>query len=303
MISTYLSYQSYAADLPKTLAPVASEAQISRDAQYYRDNIGKVSSVDDFIGNTRLFSFAMKAYGLEDMTYAKAFMRKVLESDVNDSKSFVGKLTDPRFMTFAKAFNFSTDGVVAGSPVAAQETADENDTIGLYSDQRIKQGTAAANDAAYYQNNIGTVHSVGELLSRPQLLNYALIAYGLDPNITSNVTLRAVLTSDLSDPGSYANQLTNPGYRALAAAFSFQPDGSVAAGDTLQSDAQIQNTVYLNYDATGAAASPAGAAFKTQYYQNNISSVTTVDDLLGNDKLLDYALTAFGLDRRSRPIS
>ena len=105
----------------------------------------------------------------------------------------------------------------------------------------------------------------------------------MDPNITSNVTLRAVLTSDLSDPGSYANQLTNPGYRALAAAFSFQPDGSVAAGDTVQSDAQIQNTVYLNYDATGAGASPAGAAFKTQYYQNNISSVTTVDDLLGNE--------------------
>ena len=222
-------------------------------------------------------------------------MRKVLESDVNDLKS-LSKLTDPRFMTFAKAFNFSTNGAVAGSPVAAQETADENDTIGLYSDQRIKQGTAAANEAAYYQNNIGTVHSVDELLSRPQLLNYALIAYGLDPNITSNVTLRAVLTSDLSDPRSYANQLTNPGYRTLAAAFSFQPDGSVAAGDTVQSDAQIRNTVYFNYDATGAGASPAGAAFKTQYYQNNISSVTTVDDLLGNDKLLDYALTAFGLD-------
>ena len=58
MISTYLSYQSYAADLPKTLAPVASEAQISRDAQYYRDNIGKVTSVDDFIGNTRYQSVA-----------------------------------------------------------------------------------------------------------------------------------------------------------------------------------------------------------------------------------------------------
>lgn len=296
MISTFLSYQSYAADLSKTLARVSSEAQVSRDAQYYRDNIGKVTSVDDFIDNTRLFSYAMKAYGLEDMTYAKAFMRKVLESDVNDSKSFVGKLTDPRFMAFAKAFNFSTDGTVTSSPVAAQEAPDETDTIGLYSDHRIKQGTAAANEAAYYQNNIGTVQSVDELLSRPELLNYALTAYGLDPNITSNVTLRAVLTSDLSDPGSYANQLTNPGYRALAAAFSFQPDGSVAAGGTAQSDAQIQNTVYLNYDATGAGASPAGAAFKTQYYQDNISNVTTVDDLLGNDKLLDYALTAFGLD-------
>jgi hypothetical protein len=296
MISTYLSYRSYTADLTKTLTRVSLEAQVSRDAQYYKDNIGKVKSVDDFIDNTRLFSYAMKAYGLEDMTYAKAFMRKVLESDVNDSKSFVGKLTDPRFMALAKAFNFSTDGTVTTSPVAAQETADENDTIGLYSEQRIRLGTAAASGAEYYQNNIGTVRSVDELLSRPQLLNYALVAYGLDPNITSNVTLRAVLTSDLSDPGSYANQLTNPGYRALAAAFSFQPDGSVAAGETVQSNAQIQDTVYLNYDATGAGASPAGAAFKTKYYQDNISSVTTVDDLLANSKLIDYAVTAFGLD-------
>ena len=157
MISTYLSYRSYTVDLTKTLTRVSLEAQVSRDAQYYKDNIGKVKSVDDFIDNTRLFSYAMKAYGLEDMTYAKAFMRKVLESDVNDSKSFVGKLTDPRFMAFAKAFNFSTNGAVTSSPVAAQETADENDTIGLYSEQRIRLGTAAANGAEYYQNNIGTV--------------------------------------------------------------------------------------------------------------------------------------------------
>jgi hypothetical protein len=64
MISTYLSYRSFTADLTKTLTRVSLEAQVSRDAQYYKDNIGKVKSVDDFIDNTRLFSYAMKAYGL-----------------------------------------------------------------------------------------------------------------------------------------------------------------------------------------------------------------------------------------------
>lgn len=42
MISTYLSYRSYTADLTKTLTRVSLEAQVSRDAQYYKDNIGKV---------------------------------------------------------------------------------------------------------------------------------------------------------------------------------------------------------------------------------------------------------------------
>lgn len=36
----------------------------------------------------------MKACGLEDMTYAKAFMKKVLESDLSDSSSFANSLSD-----------------------------------------------------------------------------------------------------------------------------------------------------------------------------------------------------------------
>ena len=176
MISTYLSYQSYAADLPKTLARVASEAQF-RDAPYYQDNIGKVTSVDGFLKNNRLFAFAMKAHGLEDMAYAKAFMRKVLESDLGDANSFAMKLADTRYAEFARSFNFTPQRRRAAEPsLPSQNEFQQDDTVGLYSEQRIKQGVAAANEAAYYQNNMGTVHSVDELLSRPQLLNYALIA-------------------------------------------------------------------------------------------------------------------------------
>ena len=295
-ISTYLSYKQLAGDLTKTLSRVASEAQIKRDAAYYNDNIGKVKSLDDFMKNTRLYSYAMKAYGLEDMTYAKAFMRKVFQSDLNDSKSFVRQLTDPRFLQIAKAFNFATDGKINKSPATAQETNDLNDTVGLYSGHRVKQGTAAAADAAFYQSAIGSVTTVDDLLSRPRLLNIALQAYGLDPNLISNDTLKAVLTSDLSDPNSYANQLTNPAYKAFAAAFSFQSDGTVAAGGSAQTDAQVQSTIFAYYDASGNGSSPAAAAFKSQYYKDTISTVTSVDDFLANDHLLDYALTAVGLD-------
>jgi hypothetical protein len=299
MISTYLTYTSYASDMSRSLARIAAQPDVSSATAYYNANIGKVKSVDDFMKNDRLFSYAMKAYGLEDMTYAKAFMKKVLTSDISTStslkNSFVGKLTDPRFLTFAKAFQFSTDGTVAEQPITAQNANDQSDLIDLYTQQQINSGAKAADDAAYYQANIGNVTSVDDLINNKRLLNYALTAYGLDPNIMSDTTIRQVLTSDLSDPNSVANQLPNVAYQALASAFSFNTDGSVN-GTSAQSSDQVANVVYQYYDASGTGTSAPGAAFKSQYYENAIASVTSVDDLLANPRLASYLETAFGLD-------
>jgi len=299
MISTYVTYTSYASDMSRSLARVAAQADVSTATSYYNANIGKVKSVDDFMKNDRLFSYAMKAYGLEDMAYAKAFMKKVLTSDISTSdslkKSFVGKLTDPRFLKFAQAFQFSTDGTVADQPVTAQTADDQTDLVNLYTQQQVNKGATAADDAAYYQANIGNVTSVDALINNKRLLNYALTAYGLDPNITSDATLKQVLTSDLSDPDSRANQLPNAAYRAFASAFSFNADGSVN-GASVQSSDQISSTVYQYYDASDTATSAPGAAFKSQYYKSAIAGITSVDDLLANPRLVSYLETAFGLD-------
>ena len=298
MISTFLTYTSFSSDMSRSLVRVSAQADVSGATAYYNANIGKVKSVDDFMKNNRLFSYAMKAYGLEDMTYAKAFMRKVLTSDISSStslqKSFVGKLTDPRFLKFAQAFQFSTDGKVASQPVTAQQANDQTDLINLYSQQQVNKGATAADDAAYYQANIGNVTSVDDLIGNKRLLSFTLTAYGIDPSIASDTAIKQVLTSDLSDPDSVANQMPSK-YTMLAAAFSFNPDGSIN-GSSAQSSGNAASTVYQYYDASGAGASAPGAAFKTQYYQDAVADVTSVDDLLGNSRLVSYLETAFGLD-------
>ena len=78
MLSTYLSYRLIAQDIPKSIDRVEKQPAVDRETKYYLDNIGKVTSVDDFVNDYRLFNYAMKAYGLSDMTYAKAFMDKAL---------------------------------------------------------------------------------------------------------------------------------------------------------------------------------------------------------------------------------
>src|SRR5690606_30405707 len=97
VVSTYVSYRLIARDIDRSLQKVGTQPAVARETKYYLDNISKVKSIDEFVSNTRLFKYAMKAFGLQDMDYAKAFMKKALEGGVKDADSFANKLSDKRY--------------------------------------------------------------------------------------------------------------------------------------------------------------------------------------------------------------
>ena len=76
MVSTYIDYNLLTRDMKTSLQRTAQQTLVARETEYYKANIGNVTSIDEFLGDYRLYAYAMKAHGLEDMTYAKAFMRK-----------------------------------------------------------------------------------------------------------------------------------------------------------------------------------------------------------------------------------
>jgi hypothetical protein len=204
MVSTYLTYNSVARNLQQSLTRVAQQPAVTGDAAYYRDNIGKVKTVDDFLKNDRLYRYAMKAYGLEDMTYAKAFMKKVLTSDLSDSKSFANKLTDKRYAEFAAAFTFT------GSAAVVQTTHQTDDMVDLYTASIKQQVDAVDEDTRYYNAVIGTVQNVDELLKNDRLRTYVFSAIGIDDDHWSYDTIKGALTSDPADPNSVINTVWGP---------------------------------------------------------------------------------------------
>jgi hypothetical protein len=115
---TLTSYRLIAKDLPASLSRKAAEPTVAREIAYYEAHIGQVKSVDDLLGDQRLYAYAMKAYGLEDMTYAKAFMRKVLEEGAASAASFANRLADDRYTAFAKAFSFGQGVTATGADPA-----------------------------------------------------------------------------------------------------------------------------------------------------------------------------------------
>ncbi len=263
MISTYLGYTVATRDMATSLNQVASQAQSKRLIDYYNANIGKVTNVDDFLNDYQLYSYAMEAYGLSDMTYAKAFMKQVLTSDLSDSSSFANKLTDSRYKEFAAAFNFGT-----GTTSTAQTSAQEDDLIGLYQQSFTNEETAAATETSYYSQNISSVKTVDDLLGNTRLRNYVLQAYGIDPTYVSNSALKQMLTSDPNDPDSYVNQNGSAADKAMVAEFNFNADGTVKTS-TPDSD--------------------------TAYYEANIGKITSVGQLTSNPQLFQYVKTAFNI--------
>ncbi|KQV68196.1 DUF1217 domain-containing protein [Rhizobium sp. Root1220] len=287
MISASMAYNILTGNMKQSLDRVASQAIVKRDAEYYKENINKIKDVDDFVGNYRIFSYAMTAHGLDDMTYAKAFMKKVLESDLTDPDSFANKLSDTRYREFAAAFNFN-------APAAdAQSAAQEDDLIGLYTQSFADESKTAAAETDYYSGAMDDVQNVSDLVGDRRARTYLLKAYGIDPTYASADFLAQVLTSDINDPNSFVNVNGNDKYKALAAQFSFNADGTVngAAQTAIQKDAVMER-----YNLTvPSIVTPVAADYNKAYYLSKIGSITNVDDLLADDRLTSYIKTAFSM--------
>ncbi len=203
MVSTYLTFDLVNRDLQKSLKLVSSQTTVANDSKYYQDNIGKVKTVDDFLDNYRLFSFAMKAHGLEDMIYAKAFMKQVLESDLSDDNSFANRLTDDRYSNFASAFNF---GSASADAATAQSDGQMDKLLDTYDQTIATQNGEIEESNRYFKVMFGPpglLKNVDQFLQNEKLRQFVFAAYGVDDKYFDFNRLKGVLTSDPNDPNSY----------------------------------------------------------------------------------------------------
>jgi hypothetical protein len=295
MLSTYLSYQLITRDIPKSISRIEKQPTVDRETKYYLENITKVTSVEEFVNNDRLFKYAMKAFGLGEMDYAKAFMIKALKEGVRDPDSFANKLTDKRYAEFVKAFNFEKLGGSATVYNPAQKDVPDNYAL------QVKLGGVAEgfnfteSETSYYLANIGNVKSIDDLLADQRLLDYAMGAFGLDADAESPQTIREMLEGGVSDPQSPANRLYDKRYANFVAAFDFAAHGA----DTTSRDEVLTGVPKKYVDGTGMVLVKPRADYiqsETDYFLANIGKVRNVTDLLADKRLLTYAMAAYGLD-------
>ena len=180
MLTTIASFSLIARDLDRSLETTAQQPAVARETEYYLENISNVKSVEDFIEDDRLFRYAMTAHGLSEMSYAKAFMRKVLEEGIDANDTFANSLADRRYRDFVETFNFARYGETATAFGRTQQgTAD------LYVRQTMEIDAGAENEgvrlALYFQRKAPELTSVYEILGDRALLEVVQTALSIPP--------------------------------------------------------------------------------------------------------------------------
>ena len=183
-MTTIARYQQLVANLSRSLAQVAKRPDVAHESAYYLQHVGGIKTVDDFLKDDRAYRFAMTAFGLRDMIFGKAFMRKVLTEGIDGNKTFALQLSDPRFREFAAAFNFKRYG-------AATMTLDsvKQPVVDKYVRVQLEVDAGGSDEglrlALYFQRKAPGISSV----------------YGL----MGDSALYKVLQTALNLPASYSN--------------------------------------------------------------------------------------------------
>jgi hypothetical protein len=184
VVNTYTSYQLITRDIDRSIDQVERQPVTKRETEYYLANITKAKSIEDFLGDDRLFKYAMKAFGLKDMDYAKAFMKKVLTEGIEDPDSFANSLSDKRYLEFATTFDFEGFGSTATVFNRAQQG-----TVDKYLRQTLEEDAGKQNEgvrlALYFERKAPTLTSYYQVLADPALAQVMRTALGLPDSFAS----------------------------------------------------------------------------------------------------------------------
>jgi len=162
----------------RQMAMLANQPQIRREVAEFRKTLPLVSSAEELVKNEKAYRVTMVAFGLEDQIYARALVRKVLESDLSDPKSFAMRMSSVRFRELAAAFNFNTLG--DGRP---KDPAFAQHIVDRFLVQRFEEQAGQSNEALrfglYFDRKAAGLTSWYHVLADPALAKVARTALGL----------------------------------------------------------------------------------------------------------------------------
>ena len=239
----------------------------------------------------------MKAYGLDDMTYAKSFMKKVLlgEPDQN-GRVLADRLQDPRYQAFAAAFNFRSVGT---DPTVRAKSDDPDiqelmDKVFLTREsnghKRMAYDTETDNQVQYFYTMLSYLRNTADIASDYKVLSIVRTAVGLpdapysDDSVANAAGLEGKFdAASLRDPEQARDLIENylaarkEGRKAIIEPY-FRPTGVFAGSDT-------------------------DIAQRTAYFQAKMHGVSTVKDIANDPVLADIVRTTLGLPAETARLS
>lgn len=208
------TWRALTREFPRTLERLARNPEVGRESRYYLERISSVRSAEDLLSDPRLLRVALGAYGLEDMSYARGLVRRLLAEGTRDPAAFSNRIADPRFRGFAQAFDFER----LGSATTTTESVRAG-VVQRWINAELERREGARNPdmrlALYFRRVAPTVTTTMGLLADRALLEVVRGGLGL-PAGMSNLDLdrqvsmieQRLAPKDLRDPAKLDRLIT-----------------------------------------------------------------------------------------------
>lgn len=176
-MTTVGSYLAVTRDLARWRNVSARRPQVASDTKYFTANISKATTADALLKDRRLFNYAMKAFGLGDMTYATGMMRKVLEQGVDSSGDLANTLNNSNILAFAKAFDYAGSNAKVTTQEFVKSVTDR------YVEQAMQGDQGAQNPgvqlALYFRERAPQLTTIYGVLADKSLLKVVQTTLGI----------------------------------------------------------------------------------------------------------------------------
>lgn len=186
-----------------------------------------------------------------------------------------------------------TQGASGQSPVQALLSAQRNEatSVKLTAEQPdVKTAMAAFTKA------VNGATSLTAALANPAVLNVLLTANGMPDQIGNTALATKVLTSNLTDPNSLANVLTDTRWKTLAQTYNLSVNGLSVLQNPSTIAAITQGYAQMTWETSQNASTP-GISDALTFIQQ-AGSITSVDGILSNASVRNVVTTALGVPQQ-----
>jgi hypothetical protein len=187
-------------------------------------------------------------------------------------------------------YGIGTSSAGSTDPVQALQSAEQNQTqdVAVTAAQPMVKTALAA-----FTQAVNTATSMTGLLTNPAFMNVLLTANSMSDQVGYTALATQALTSNTADPNSLVNQLTDTRWKTLAGNYNFSSTGlaSFKSPATIASIANAYATATWQTQEDSVTPGLSNAlAFKAQ-----ASTITSVDQILGNPTMRTVVTTALGI--------
>ncbi|MGH7102351.1 MAG: DUF1217 domain-containing protein [Acetobacteraceae bacterium] len=189
-------------------------------------------------------------------------------------------------------YGYNTTGAAASetNPVAALEEAEQNESKDVAITAAEPQ---VARAIGAFTAAVQSAKTPAQLLANPSVMQVLLTANGLADQVPYTALATKTLLSNPADPQSLVNQLTDSRWAPVVQTYNFATKGL-----SVIQDPSVISTIangYAQYTWLASLDQVTPGLSNALSFRSEASSITSVDQILGNDTLFQVVTGALGI--------